>query len=272
MTIFKIIKNNPSVLVWALVIHALAFVAIGVSFKSSDPKISATKQIKVIEAVAVDESKIKAEINKLKKAERRKKREQNRLQNNAKKAKRERRNEEKKLRTARKKQKELEQLNKKKRIQENKRLADFERKEKVSKDKLNKLEKERLEKQAQLEKEEKQRQEKTAQIKRAKQNKIREQQENAEIKKYKGLIDNKVSRNWVYLDSYGKGLVCVVQIRLLPSGDVLDARTIQSSGNPAFDRSAELAVRKASPLPVPGNTDLFQREFRIVNLNFNPAK
>ena len=67
MTIWQTIRKNPTVLVWAVIVHILAFVAIGISFKSSDPKISAVKQEKVIEAVAIDESKIEEEVNKLKK-------------------------------------------------------------------------------------------------------------------------------------------------------------------------------------------------------------
>ena len=75
MTIWKTIKDNPSVLAWANIVHLLAFIAIGVSFKVSDPNMAAVKKERVIEAVAIDESKIKEEINKLKKADKRKKRE-----------------------------------------------------------------------------------------------------------------------------------------------------------------------------------------------------
>lgn len=270
MTIWQTIKRNPSVLVWAVIIHVLAFIAIGVSFKSSEPKISSIKQQKVITAVAIDESKINAEINKLKKAEKRKQRNQKRLQDKATKAKKDRKKEERKLRAIKKKQKEQERINKNKRIKDKKRLTELKKKEKETQDKLNKLEIKRQEKQAQLEQEEKDRQEKIAEKKRTSERKKREVHENAEIKKYENLINGKVSRNWVYLDSYGKGLVCVIQIKLLPSGDVLSANVIQSSGNIAFDRSAEIAAMKASPVPVPKNTDLFQREFRIVNLKFNP--
>lgn len=272
MTIWQTIRKNPSVLAWAIIIHVFAFVAIGVSFKSSEPKISSVKKEKVIEAIAIDESKIQEEINKLKKADKRKKTDQKRLQDKAKKAKRDRKKEERKLQALKKKQKEQERINKKKRLKENKRLAEIERKQKETQDKLNKLDQQRKEKQALLEKEEKERLEEIAEKKRAEERSKRKQYESSEVKKYKGLINNKISRNWVYLDSYGKGLVCVIQIRLLPSGDVLSANVIQSSGNIAFDRSAESAALKASPLPVPKNTDLFQREFRTVNLKFNPTK
>ena len=61
MTIWQTIKENPTVLIWAVIVHVLAFIAIGVSFKSSEPNISAVKKDKVIEAVAIDERKIEEE-------------------------------------------------------------------------------------------------------------------------------------------------------------------------------------------------------------------
>ena len=277
MTIWQTIRNNPNALVWAIIIHVLAFVAIGVSFKSSDPKITSVKQDKVIEAVTIDESKIQEEINKLKKADRRKKRDQKRLQDKARKAKSNRRKEEKKLQALKKKQKEQEVINKNKQIKENKRLAalkgkrlEQERQEKETQEKLDKLEKTRLERKAELEKEEKQRQEKIAQAKRATEQKQRAKFEQGEVAKYKGLIRSQITRNWIFPASYQKGMKCKVLVRLIPSGDVVSVRIIQGSGNSAFDRSVEMAVNKASPLPVPkSSTGLFDH-FREVEFVFDP--
>lgn len=277
MTIWQTIRKNPNVLVWAVIVHVLAFVAIGVSFKSSDPKISAVKQQKVIEAVAIDERKIEEEVNKLKKADKRKKREQKRLQNKAKKAKSDRRKEEKKLRALKKKQKEQERINKNKRIQENKKIAALEKKrkeqerqEKEAQDKLNKLEKERQEKQALLEKEEQQRQAVIAQKKRTAEQKKRAAYEQSEVSKYKGLIRSQITRNWIFPASYQKGMKCKILVRLIPSGDVVSVRVIQSSGNSAFDRSVEMAVNKASPLPVPKSSSGLFDHFREVEFVFDP--
>ena len=270
MTIWKTIKQNPTVLVWAIVVHLLAFIAIGVSFKSSDPKISVAKKVKVIEAVAIDESKIQAEINKLKKADKRKKRNQKNLQDKAKKAKSDRKKEERKLKALKKKQKEQEKISKNKRIKENKRLAEVERKQKETQAELNKLEKERNEKQALLEKEEKERQEIIAQKKRAKQQKKQAAFEQSEVSKYEGMIKSQITRNWIFPASYQKGMKCKVLVRLIPSGDVVGVHIIQSSGNASFDRSVEMAVNKASPLPVPqSSTGLFDH-FREVELVFDP--
>ena len=277
MTIWQTIRKNPTVLVWAVIVHILAFVAIGISFKSSDPKISAVKQEKVIEAVAIDESKIEEEVNKLKKEDKRKKREQKRLQNNVKKAKSDRRKEEKKLRALKKKQKEQERINKNKGIQENKKIAalkkkrkEQERQEKEAQDKLNKLEKERQEKEAILEKEEQQRQAVIAQQKRAAEQKKRAAYEQSEVSKYKGLIRSQITRNWIFPASYQKGMKCKILVRLIPSGDVVSVRVVQSSGNSAFDRSVEMAVNKASPLPVPKSSSGLFDHFREVEFVFDP--
>lgn len=270
MTLWQTIKQNPNVLAWAIVVHVLAFIAIGVSFKSSDPEISEVKRERVIEAVAIDESKIKEEINKLKKADKRKKREQKKLQDKARKAKRDRKKEERKLQALKKKQKEQERLNKKKRAAENKRLSELENKRKEQEEKLTKLEKKRQEKQALLEREEKERQAKIAEKKRIAAQKKRAVYEQGEVAKYKGLIRSQITRNWIFPASYQKGMKCKILVRLIPSGDVVSVRIIQGSGNSAFDNSVEMAVYKASPLPVPkSNTGLFNH-FREVEFVFDP--
>jgi len=270
MTLWKTIKSNPSFLAWALVVHVLAFGAIGVSFKSSEPKFSQVKEEKVIEAVAIDESKINAEIEKLKKIENSKKREQKKLQDKASKAKKDRKQEEKKLKALKKKQKEEERLNKKKLAAESKRLAELEKKRKEQEQKLSKLEKERQAKKAQLEKEENERQAKIAEKKKAVEQQKRARYEQGEVAKYKGLIRSQITRNWTFPVSYQKGMRCKVLVRLIPSGDVISVHIIQGSGNSAFDQSVERAVNKASPLPVPdASTGLFN-QFREVEFVFDP--
>lgn len=263
MTIWQTIRKNPALLFWAVLIHVLAFIAIGVSFKASEPNFSEIKKEKIIEAVAIDESKVQAEIDKLKKSEKRKKSNQKRLQDKAKKAKKDRKKEERKLKALKKKQKEQ-------RIKEKKHLAKIERKQKETQDKLNKLELERKEKQAKLEEEEKLRQEKIAEKKRAAEQQKQAAFEQGEVAKYKGLIRSQITRNWTFPASYQKGMKCKVLVRLIPSGDVVSVRILQGSGNIAFDRSVEMAVKKASPLPVPkSSTGLFDH-FREVEFVFDP--
>lgn len=83
------------------------------------------------------------------------------------------------------------------------------------------------------------------------------------------LITRKVTNNWIRPKSIGKGLICTLRVRLLPGGVVIDARVVKGSGNIIFDRSAENAVRKASPLPVPKDSELFDY-FRTFTFNFKP--
>ena len=87
--------------------------------------------------------------------------------------------------------------------------------------------------------------------------------------KYRAIIRQKVSRNWVKPGGSRKGLKVIVRVRLLASGDVLEVSIIKSSGDALFDRSVENAVRKASPLPIPQEKDLFDY-FREIEFLFNP--
>jgi colicin import membrane protein len=91
----------------------------------------------------------------------------------------------------------------------------------------------------------------------------------SEVERYKGLIRQKVSRHWNRPAGAAKGLQCTVRVRLVPGGEVLTAAVSRSSGNPAFDRSVENAVYKATPLPVPQEPKLFEY-FREIEFVFSP--
>ncbi len=83
-------------------------------------------------------------------------------------------------------------------------------------------------------------------------------------------IKLKVNRNWIRPPSASAGLKCKIRVRLLSSGEVMDVEIISSSGDDIFDRSAENAVRKASPLPVPMDKELFNRAFKTFTFTFEP--
>ena len=62
-------------------------------------------------------------------------------------------------------------------------------------------------------------------------------------------------------------------VRLAPSagsGTVIDAKVVQGSGNPIFDRSVENATIKASPLPLPNDPALVSY-FREIVFRFCPG-
>lgn len=90
------------------------------------------------------------------------------------------------------------------------------------------------------------------------------------VDEYIPLIRQKVQNNWIKPAGWKKGVICVVNVRLVPSGEVLAVRVVKSCGSTIFDRSVENAVFKASPLPVPGDKDIFEIKFRNLNLRFNP--
>jgi colicin import membrane protein len=90
-----------------------------------------------------------------------------------------------------------------------------------------------------------------------------------EIDKYKAMMVQAISRQWLVPDNVNNNIVCKLLIHLAPGGVVLSTEITQSSGNPALDRSAQAAVYKASPLPVPDESNLFDK-FRVVSLTVRP--
>jgi len=84
------------------------------------------------------------------------------------------------------------------------------------------------------------------------------------------LIDKKVTQAWNRPVNMAANLVCTIKVNLLPSGDVMSAKIAKSSGDVLFDTSAERAVYKASPLPVPKDSTIFEKNFRRFRFNFAP--
>lgn len=84
-------------------------------------------------------------------------------------------------------------------------------------------------------------------------------------------IKQKVQSNWIRPPSAGAGLSCKIRVRLMPGGDVADAKAVESecNGDAAFHQSAEAAVLRASPLPMPSEPEL-QTEFREFEFRFKP--
>lgn len=82
-------------------------------------------------------------------------------------------------------------------------------------------------------------------------------------------IKQAISSQWNVPEGVAGGDFCQLLIQLAPGGVVLDTRILKSSGNLALERSAEAAVSKASPLPVPEDAGLFDR-IRSIKLMFRP--
>ncbi|MBL4711006.1 MAG: TonB family protein, partial [Gammaproteobacteria bacterium] len=73
-------------------------------------------------------------------------------------------------------------------------------------------------------------------------------------------IAKKVEDNWLRPVSTTSGQSCEVIVRQTMTGDVIDVRVQSCASDNAFQRSVERAVRKASPLPLPPDPELFDRE------------
>lgn len=85
---------------------------------------------------------------------------------------------------------------------------------------------------------------------------------------YFDAIKSTIEQRWVIPPSARNGMLTVLQITLIPGGEVIDAKVIQSSGDAMLDRSAVNAVKNAGRLPVPEG-ELFER-FRNLTFNFRP--
>jgi colicin import membrane protein len=89
------------------------------------------------------------------------------------------------------------------------------------------------------------------------------------VDKYKALILQAISENWLVPPQADKKRSCELMIRVAPGGMVLDVQVTKSSGDPALDSSARAAVMKSSPLPVPSDSQAFDA-FRQFILRVKP--
>jgi len=90
-----------------------------------------------------------------------------------------------------------------------------------------------------------------------------------EIDRYKAMVRAQIMRYWTVSGGLQTQGATKLFVRVAPTGTVLDVKVVQSSGNEAMDRSAIAAVYKASPLPVPQDPELF-RSFRELRLTLRP--
>ena len=83
---------------------------------------------------------------------------------------------------------------------------------------------------------------------------------------YTQALKNHIKSQWHWMPTATR-FVAQVQITILPSGVVQDARIVSSSGSGNFDDSVLRAVYKSSPVPLPPQ-NLYQ-QFREVRITFD---
>ena len=89
------------------------------------------------------------------------------------------------------------------------------------------------------------------------------------LDQYRAKIIQAIQRQWIMPVNANKNLSCILLVRLALGGVVSSVTTLRGSGDRVLDRSARVAVFKASPLPVPQDNTLFFR-FRELRLTVRP--
>lgn len=89
---------------------------------------------------------------------------------------------------------------------------------------------------------------------------------------YIAFIQRAVQSNWSRPASARNGMQVLLNIQLIPSGDVVSVTVAKSSGNDAFDRSAVAAVKKAENFPELAELEprVFEKYYRHFTLLFKP--
>lgn len=263
-----------------------------------------TPQPEPIKAVSVDASEVMKTVNHLKEQRAQQvaaeKTRQQQLQKQVDLARKERlqeqqrlqqlKNEAEKVAIAHKKQmeeekKHLEQVAQQK-VAEEKRLADMKKQQQEEAKKLAELKKKQDRAKAETTKAETQRLAEAKQQREAKEHADAEQKRQqaakqaamnaertarvaGEVDRYKALIIGAISRQWILPENAQNNLSSEFRIRLAPDGSVLEVSLSRSSGDSVLDHSAQSAIYKASPLPVPTDPDAFNT-FRDINLTVRP--
>jgi colicin import membrane protein len=84
---------------------------------------------------------------------------------------------------------------------------------------------------------------------------------------YISKIQQAVRSNWILPMDLQGNPEAVFEVVQLPTGEVLSAKIVKSSGNGAYDDAVYRAILKSSPLPLPAARDLFSR---VLKLTFRP--
>ena len=81
-----------------------------------------------------------------------------------------------------------------------------------------------------------------------------------------------VINRWTRPPSARNGMVSILSIQLVPTGEVVGVSVLQSSGNTTFDRSAMTAVERTGRFPEVAKLDnrTFEANFRRFQLIFKP--
>jgi colicin import membrane protein len=305
---FDLIRQNPKAFISAVLAHALLFALLFFNLDWNQTTQITPPQVEIVQAVMVDDAKLKVEQEKKQKIEERQRKEQERLKRAAEELEKlefeqeaeQRRAEQSKRAAQERQQREANEQKqaaevRQKRAAEEKRAATEAEKRKAEAEKQRKQDEER-QRQTETEKKKKQDTERKAAEERKRQEAeerrlldeqlrqeelaadearlqaARQSELDSEKNKYMFMIQKRVESKWLKPSGWQRGTNCKVRVRLVPgagTAQVIDVRVIKSCGQPLFDRSVESAVFSASPLPFPTAPELMN-QFREIVLDFKP--
>lgn len=81
---------------------------------------------------------------------------------------------------------------------------------------------------------------------------------------YMFAIQQDIARNWVRPASAEVGLECTVNVQQLPNGEVLKVSLGSCNGDAVVRQSIVVAVENASPLPLPRDPSVFDRNLTLI--------
>ena len=97
--------------------------------------------------------------------------------------------------------------------------------------------------------------------------------EQQEIAMYAERIISTIEDAWMKPRNMPENLVANLRLKIRPSGRIIGADLIKSSGNIRFDNSALQAVRRVETFnffnSIPKT--LFEKEFQVISISFNPS-
>lgn len=286
---WELIQTNQKALGAAVGIHLLLLLVMffGVNWTDDAKPLPATP---VVQATVVDQAALDKEVKKLKAAEdKKRKAEEKKLAN----LKKKREKEQRRIKELEKKRKQKEAAEKKRKADAKRKAAEKKKQEAAKKKRLAEEKKKKVaaekkrkaEEAAKKAAAEKKRQAAEAARKKAEAEKkkaeaaarqleleaqYQAEQDLTEKQLIMAAIQQKVDRNWLRPPGTPQNLSCEVRVRLGANGSVLLVSIIKSSGDVGFDRSVESAVSKADPLPMPTSPRLVS-QFRDIRFVFKPS-
>ena len=296
--LLRFLREHPRSFVYAVLAH-LALLAVLMFSLDWSPAPSVSRKPAPIQAVAIDARKLDAEVERKKKLEEARKLEKQRAEQAELKREQEKKQQAEKQRKAEvekkrkaeaaiKREAELKkkaEAEKKLKAEAARKKAEAEKKRKAeeARKKAEAEEKRKAEEARKKAEAEKKRKAEEARKKAAAESEMRErlaaEQERLRAQRDSAMqrmidefglyIKEKVQRSWIRPPGSSASLSCIVNVTLIPGGEVINVKIVRGSGNAAFDGSVEAAVFKASPLPVPPDPEVMEK-FRSITFEFNP--